>query len=334
MAGRDRDGSVARARRRVAVTAAATSAILALGASSALASGFQATPQTIASTEASSFSGPVGQFTTDPQVMTISGVPIGASTCPDPAVPAFVYATSIDWGDGTNSSGTLTLVDNHPTVTPPATGWCTYAVTGSHTYTDDGHRSLVVHVTRNAPLDLFCVTPATPCTTYGPGGDIDSTANVADAPLSGITGGISATQGVPFAGLVAAFSDANDNAPLRDYSATISWGDGTSSPGTFAPNPDGSVSVFGNHTYAQPGSFPMSVAVHDAGGAETTPSGTANVAAAPEPATTAAPSKSKAKPKHKARCAKGRKLVGKGKKAHCVKVRSKKTKHTTRRKKH
>lgn len=319
MAGRDRDGSSARMRRRLGTTAVVTAAILALGASSALATGFQPAPQTIAAREASAFSGQVAQFTTDPESTGMIASP-GTTLCVDSSSVGNVYAATIDWGDGYTSAGTLSLLSSQTSGMPPAVSSCTYGVTGSHTYTEDGTRPVTVHVTSLIPPNPICIVmPTMPCTSYGPGGDIDSTANLADAPITGTTGGVNATQGVPFAGVVAAFTDADGDAPLRDYSATINWGDGTSSAGTFSPNADGSVSVFGDHTYAQSGSFPLSVAIHDAGGAGTTPSGTANVAAAPTPAATSAPSKTKPKAKPRSLCAKGKHRVGRGKRAHCVK---------------
>ncbi len=36
-------------------------------------------------------------------------------------------------------------------------------------------------------------------------------------------------------------------------SATLSWGDGSSSAGSVSLNPDGSYSVTGSHTYAEEG---------------------------------------------------------------------------------
>src|SRR5690349_5642947 len=80
--------------------------------------------------------------------------------------------------------------------------------------------------------------------------------------------------------LVATFTDPGNPAPgnhedAGDYSASIAWGDGTSSAGTIVNNNDGTFSVYGTHTYLgdnlagasgeSEGSTTMSVTVsHDA----------------------------------------------------------------------
>ena len=60
---------------------------------------------------------------------------------------------------------------------------------------------------------------------------VTATATVRDAPLSASADNISAVPGVAFTGTVASFSDVNSSAPLSDYTASISWGDGTTTQG-------------------------------------------------------------------------------------------------------
>jgi hypothetical protein len=114
------------------------------------------------------------------------------------------FSGTINWGDGTtptNFSSSAVSGGNGD-----------FAVTGSHTYAEEG--SYAVSVTINAN-DENAVTDT-------------GTATVADAPLTAgtatLTGGI---EGLTATTLSATFTDANTAAPTLDYSGTIAWGDGT-----------------------------------------------------------------------------------------------------------
>src|SRR5262249_33302952 len=87
-------------------------------------------------------------------------------------------------------------------------------------------------------------------TTPGVGTSAAQPFTVIDAPLTGQAATFSATQGISFTGIVAIFSDANTNAPLSDFTATITWGDGNASAGTVASLGSGNFSVSGTNTYA------------------------------------------------------------------------------------
>jgi hypothetical protein len=85
---------------------------------------------------------------------------------------------------------------------------------------------------------------------------------------------------------VATFGDADPGGAAGDYTATVQWGDGTSSTltasgGGIVANPGGGFSVVGGHAYAEEGSYNLSVQVSDAGGASITGTGSAVVADAP-----------------------------------------------------
>ena len=62
-----------------------------------------------------------------------------------------------------------------------------------------------------------------------------------------------------------------------DFTATIDWGDNSTSPGTVSYS-GGVYTVAGSHTYADEGSYALSISVVDDGGSTTTISGTATVA--------------------------------------------------------
>src|SRR5262249_28030290 len=87
-------------------------------------------------------------------------------------------------------------------------------------------------------------------------------------------------------GTVATFFDANTNAPLSDFTATIAWGDGNISGGTVSSLGSGNFSVTGTNTYAQSGTFPVSVQIQDVGGATALFVSTANVSSGSTATTT------------------------------------------------
>jgi hypothetical protein len=94
---------------------------------------------------------------------------------------------------------------------------------------------------------------------------------------------VHATAGVPFAGSVLTFPDADPNGGPRDFSAAIDWGDGSTSPGTISPSAEGGFVVSGTHTYATPGAFLIRVTVVDLGGARAVLYAAASVAPAGTP---------------------------------------------------
>ncbi|HKS79680.1 MAG TPA: PKD domain-containing protein [Gaiellaceae bacterium] len=68
-----------------------------------------------------------------------------------------------------------------------------------------------------------------------------------------------------FNGTVAALHDGNPGAPLSDFTATIDWGDGSTSSGTVSGS-GGDYGIAGAHTYASTGYFDVNVHVDDEGG--------------------------------------------------------------------
>jgi PKD repeat protein len=210
-----------------------------------------------------------GTATVSDAPLTASGLAISATegasfsgtvasfTDANPAATSGDFSAVITWGDGTTSAGTVTA--------NPAGG---FLVSGSHTYGEEGPFQLSVSITD-----------------VGSGATAGSTASVADAPLTAAGLAVSATEGASFSGTVASFTDANPAATSGDFSAVITWGDGTTSAGTVTANPAGGFLVSGSHTYGEEGSFPVSVSISDAGGSSATAGSTASVADAPLSAT-------------------------------------------------
>ena len=77
---------------------------------------------------------------------------------------------------------------------------------------------------------------------------------------------------------VATFTDANPNAAASDFTATINWGDGSSTAGTIVAQSGGGFAVDGTHTYADEGKYTVSVTITDVGGNTASTTSNANIA--------------------------------------------------------
>jgi hypothetical protein len=168
------------------------------------------------------------------------------------------FTATISWGDGSSGTGSIVPLGNGQ-----------YAVRGSHTYADEGNYTVGVQITDAGKATASATSQAT----------------VADAALTTTAGSISSVEGGSFSGVVASFTDANPGAGLGDFSATISWGDGTSSTGIVSANNFGGFDVSGSHSYGIEGTLGFSVTITDKGGSAATATGAANVADAPLSAT-------------------------------------------------
>ncbi len=159
------------------------------------------------------------------------------------------YAASIAWGDGQTTPASISAPNAN-------------AVTGSHTYSEEGAYSVAV-----------TVNDSTGATSSG-----STSTSVADAALT-ITGApVIAVEGAAFSGTVASFTDADPNGIASDYSATINWGDQTSSSGTITANGSSGFAVIASHVYAEEGGYTVTAIVSDAGGASATTTSSTSVA--------------------------------------------------------
>ena len=175
--------------------------------------------------------------------------------------PAFTVGTSVEsytatisWGDNTTSTGVVT-------VTPGEGGVATIGtVTGSHVYSGDGPYTVTVSVNDG----------------HGTG---TGTLQVIDAPPTIVLGsnlsanGLSGNEGSPLA-LSAAFSDLGYNfgGTTKSFTATINWGDDTTSTGIVTVTPGNGTTpttgtITANHTYEAFGTFPVVINLTDEGGA-------------------------------------------------------------------
>jgi ELWxxDGT repeat protein len=154
---------------------------------------------------------------------------------PGPAAASSDTAT-ISWGDGHTSAGTVT-----------ARGNGLFAVSGTNTYAT-GPATYPVAV--NISLT-------------GGGKGVAYSAALVSSSASGPP--IKATEGQPFSGVVATFSDPNPAAAATD-TASISWADGQTSAGTVTALGGGRFAVSGSHTYAHAGTYEVGVQIGPAVG--------------------------------------------------------------------
>jgi probable HAF family extracellular repeat protein len=169
----------------------------------------------------------------------------------DPSGVAACYrATSIDWGDGSVSTGIIAA--------KPGGG---FSVTGGHPYRHIGTYTYTVTVRD--------VDGATATAT--------GTATVTDAPLDPVGTSITAVPATAFTGVVGGFVDESIYGAPADFTANIDWGDGSAtSSGTVTANPKAGFDVTGTHTYAAKGFYTITISVSDVSGSTTTVSSTAN----------------------------------------------------------
>jgi uncharacterized repeat protein (TIGR01451 family) len=192
-----------------------------------------AAPASISATEGQIFSGTVATFT-DPNTL---------------ATPA-EYSATIDWGDGSPLDPSATITGSGGNFT----------VSGSHKYAEEGAAlKVVVTIT-----DIDATTNTATA---------NSTANVADAALTATPACPATSMIKSFNGTTATFTDAaSPSGTLSDFSATINWGDTSSSAGTITGADGGPYTVTGIHTYATTGNFTITTTITDVGGSTVTTS--------------------------------------------------------------
>ncbi len=171
---------------------------------------------------------------------TISG------TFSDPAdAQGQPYVAVVNWGDGTTDLATVSGIGNP----------FGYAFNGSHTYTQNGNFNVTVSVT-NKDGDTG-VSSAVPV----------SVANVAPTVGTPVINPTAASEGASTSFSVSGSFTDPAGALDQSYVAVVNWGDGTSDTATVSgsSNPFG-YAFTGNHTYAQSGSFNVTVSVTDKDG--------------------------------------------------------------------
>ena len=194
-----------------------------------------------------------GSFTVTVQpTLTVSGTSVSTT---EGSSASLVVATgsssgtsgsltaSIDWGDGSSST---------VSVTPANDG--SYSVSASHTYAEEGQNTIHIVVSDGS----------------GQSASTTSSVSVSDAALTFKQFAAGQVKQLS-AGLAALFADADPAGQVSDYQATISWGDGTTSPVKVIKNPLGQGFVLaGEHSYARNGTYTVTLTVTDQGGSQLT----------------------------------------------------------------
>ena len=147
-------------------------------------------------------------------------------------------SATITWGDGQTSAGTVTVTGNG-----------IYSVIGKHTYAEEGTFTVGVAVKDSGSLSASGTSSAT----------VADAALTASKPTTTING-LAIT-------MKTVFTDADPHGTVSDYSATIIWGDGTTTSATIANNTSGKGFIAsGTHTYARHKTYTVKVTITDAGG--------------------------------------------------------------------
>jgi hypothetical protein len=168
---------------------------------------------------------------------------VATFTDPDTNATASEYTATINWGDGSTSSN----------IKPTGSGG-NFTVTGTHTYAEEGKFAVKVTISDDD-------TPSNTATASG-------TASVADAALHA-TAGTPAKSGTTLSGTLATFTDDDPAGTVSDYTASINWGDGTTTSGTISAK-SGKFLVSGSHKYGSRGTFAITVTIKDKGGSTAT----------------------------------------------------------------
>ncbi len=165
------------------------------------------------------------------------------------------YAGTIDFGDG-SPVGALSFVSNGGgQYTASATH--TYARPGSYAYSysirDTQYGGSSLNGTSASPFNAgnVVVNQATLSNAYGP------------IPTNGIVGGQLTDI------LIGGFSYGNPLARSGDFSASIAWGDGSTSGGSITNFAPGVFAVQGTHTYLAPGNYTAVTTIRNLNGNQT-----------------------------------------------------------------
>ncbi len=173
------------------------------------------------------------------------GSPVTISaTCTDPGVLDAPWSAVVLWGDGTSDSMTVTCSP----------------IGASHVFADNGVYTITVTVTDKD----------------GGVGTDTGTVNVANVPPSVDAGGpYSGNEGSPVAITISCTDPGVNDGP---WSATVAWGDGSSTTTSITCNAD---HISPAHTYADNGAYTITATVTDKDGGVGSHTSTANIANVP-----------------------------------------------------
>ena len=187
-------------------------------------------------------------------VQAVEGVPrtgVAVATFNQGDVPGLAptdFLATINWGDGgPTTNGSVSFSGG------------IYTVQGNYTYRTASRR-------RPCPTQLPCRCRARAAVRFPPRDLPRSQQQPSPRPASRSL----PQKGVPFGGIIANFTDADLLLTTNDFTATIQWGDGTTSSGlisTAPPGAPGSFDVQGQvpHVYTAPGVYNVLTTISHAG---------------------------------------------------------------------
>ncbi len=166
------------------------------------------------------------------------------------------HTATVNWGDGTPAESAL--VTETPFGPPGSASGLNGSITASHVYADDGTYTVTVTVTDDnggQHSDTFTVIVSNSAPTVEAGANRE-TAEGALLNLEGVT--------------------FNDPGTRDTHTATVNWGDGTTSDGSVTETPFGppgsllgaNGSAAGSHVYADNGTYTVTVTVRDDNGGQ------------------------------------------------------------------
>ncbi len=200
---------------------------------------------------------------TGQQFTANAGTPFNTTvaTFTDPTLTdtASSFSATIAWGDGQTSQGTIAEG-------PITGGEREFSITGSHVYAFPGTESVTVTLVDQHNTASYTT----------------STANVTGPVLTPLPTTFYPSLDQPFSnGLVGSFFDTNTADSSNTLNAAITWGNGNITSGIIVPRlgvPE-LFDVYGTNTYANAGTYPVSITINNNGGQSTTIASTAVVAA-------------------------------------------------------
>ena len=145
---------------------------------------------------------------------------------PEGAMPASAYSATVNWGDGSTQ--------NLSTITFDSTTQA-FTLQGSHVYAGPGVYHPTIVFRSSTGLSSNAIT---------------ETVTVSAIPIVMATKPFSGTEGKGVSATVATFTTTRTAAVVADYTASINWGDGTTSKGTVVKDSAGHFHVTGSHTYS------------------------------------------------------------------------------------
>jgi uncharacterized repeat protein (TIGR01451 family) len=154
------------------------------------------------------------------------------------------YTATVTWGDGSSSPGSISFDSSTNTFT----------VAGSHLYSEEGSYSPSVLIHHGSAADqtvMDSVVVSDPSVSATGGITIQTTEGTASGEGTSISNAA-----------VATFTDSAGPEAIANYSASIDWGDGTTSPGSIAFDPVMSVfTVLGSHSYVEEGTYTIATLI-------------------------------------------------------------------------